>query len=89
MIIQLINDSGVGHQTKKLKPGKKKVFQEKLRRKSKNNKKKGLEICKVCNIFINHQNCLAFRVACCMKNFRRGCYKELSWVLVVVGCDQC
>jgi hypothetical protein len=28
-------------------------------------------------------------VACCMKNFRRGCYKELSWVLVVVGCDQC
>jgi hypothetical protein len=37
------------------------ILEKKLRRESKEREERGLEIDKVCNIFINHQNCLTFR----------------------------
>jgi hypothetical protein len=45
-----------GQQTKELKPGKrKKLLEKKLRKESKEREERGLEICKVCKFFINHQ----------------------------------
>jgi hypothetical protein len=44
---------------KELKSGKrKKLLEKKLRRESKEREERGLEICKVCNIFINYQKLL-------------------------------
>jgi hypothetical protein len=48
-----------GQQIKKIKVGKrKKLLEKKLRRENKKREERRLEICKVCNIFINYQKLL-------------------------------
>jgi hypothetical protein len=57
--LALIPNFDAGQQTKELKPGKKKkLLEKKLRKESKEREERGLEICKVCKFFINHQKSL-------------------------------
>jgi hypothetical protein len=49
----------MGQEIIRIKAGKRKKFlKKKLRRESKEREERGLEICKVCNIFVNHQKLL-------------------------------